>query len=140
MLIIFNMLHVRTLGKWLKTCQTAATRGRYNTPSPPFSPPPSPIADVTSGLEAQQKYSTGYIRCVHEVHNTLLTCEWMDRSLGSRLLHHLLKSLPRPADRCPPRGGSAAPSGGSGTARKRPADQGESPPPQGPQLEMWRPW
>merc|ERR1719431_1320224 len=47
------------------------------------------------GLEAQQKYSTGYIQCMHEVHNMLLTCEWMDKTLGSRLLNHLLKSLPR---------------------------------------------
>ncbi|XP_048836521.1 hairy-related 8.2 [Brienomyrus brachyistius] len=52
-------------------------------------------ADSTIGLEAQQKYSTGYIQCMHEVHNLLLTCEWMDKTLGSRLLNHLLKSLPR---------------------------------------------
>uniref|UniRef100_A0A8C0FP23 Orange domain-containing protein n=1 Tax=Bubo bubo TaxID=30461 RepID=A0A8C0FP23_BUBBB len=47
------------------------------------------------GLEAQQRYSTGYIQCMHEVHNLLLTCEWMDKTLGARLLNHLLKSLPR---------------------------------------------
>ncbi|XP_006637690.1 hairy-related 8.2 [Lepisosteus oculatus] len=52
-------------------------------------------ADSSMGLEAQQKYSTGYIQCMHEVHNLLLTCEWMDKTLGSRLLNHLLKSLPR---------------------------------------------
>ncbi|XP_077422115.1 hairy-related 8.2 isoform X2 [Vanacampus margaritifer] len=46
-------------------------------------------------LEAQQKYSTGYIQCMHEVHNMLLTCDWMDKTLGSRLLNHLLRSLPR---------------------------------------------
>uniref|UniRef100_A0A8B9NXX3 Transcription cofactor HES-6 n=1 Tax=Apteryx owenii TaxID=8824 RepID=A0A8B9NXX3_APTOW len=40
-------------------------------------------------------YSTGYIQCMHEVHNLLLTCEWMDKTLGARLLNHLLKSLPR---------------------------------------------
>uniref|UniRef100_A0A8C9EJ29 Orange domain-containing protein n=1 Tax=Pavo cristatus TaxID=9049 RepID=A0A8C9EJ29_PAVCR len=40
------------------------------------------------------KYSTGYIQCMHEVHNLLLTCEWMDKTLGARLLNHLLKSLP----------------------------------------------
>ncbi|KAK1900259.1 Transcription cofactor HES-6 [Dissostichus eleginoides] len=50
--------------------------------------------DPTLGLEAQQKYSTGYIQCMHEVHNMLLTCEWMDKTLGSRLLKHLLKSCP----------------------------------------------
>ncbi|KAM3616771.1 uncharacterized protein V6R79_023152 [Siganus canaliculatus] len=55
-------------------------------------------ADPALGLEAQQKYSTGYIQCMHEVHNMLLTCEWMDKTLGSRLLNHLLKSLPKSTD------------------------------------------
>uniref|UniRef100_A0A8C5I872 HES6 protein n=1 Tax=Junco hyemalis TaxID=40217 RepID=A0A8C5I872_JUNHY len=50
------------------------------------------------GDPAQQRYSTGYIQCMHEVHNLLLTCEWMDKSLGARLLNHLLKSLPRSGD------------------------------------------
>ncbi|XP_028320880.1 hairy-related 8.2 [Gouania willdenowi] len=52
------------------------------------------VSDPTVGLEAQQRYSTGYIQCMHEVHNMLLTCDWMDKTLGSRLLNHLLKSLP----------------------------------------------
>ncbi|NXC22311.1 HES6 protein, partial [Corythaeola cristata] len=52
------------------------------------------MADSKVGLEAQQRYSTGYIQCMHEVHNLLLTCEWMDKTLGARLLNHLLKSLP----------------------------------------------
>lgn len=55
----------------------------------------SNAADSKVGLEAQQRYSTGYIQCMHEVHNLLLTCEWMDKTLGARLLNHLLKSLPR---------------------------------------------
>uniref|UniRef100_A0A3Q2ZIC6 Hairy-related 8.2 n=1 Tax=Hippocampus comes TaxID=109280 RepID=A0A3Q2ZIC6_HIPCM len=53
---------------------------------------PSFLADP---LEAQQRYSTGYIQCMQEVHNMLLTCDWMDKTLGSRLLNHLLRSLPR---------------------------------------------
>ncbi|XP_054838120.1 transcription cofactor HES-6-like [Eublepharis macularius] len=56
------------------------------------------IADSKLGLEAQQRYSTGYIQCMHEVHNLLLTCEWMDKTLGARLLNHLLKSLPRSSE------------------------------------------
>ncbi|XP_062242376.1 hairy-related 8.2 [Platichthys flesus] len=56
------------------------------------------LSDSSSGLAAQQKYSTGYIQCMHEVHNMLLTCDWMDKTLGSRLLNHLLKSLPRSSD------------------------------------------
>ncbi|XP_076591834.1 hairy-related 8.2 [Chaetodon auriga] len=59
------------------------------------------LNDPTLGLEAQQKYSTGYIQCMHEVHNMLLTCDWMDKTLGSRLLNHLLKSLPRSTDQHP---------------------------------------
>lgn len=55
-------------------------------------------ADSKLGLEAQQRYSTGYIQCMHEVHNLLLTCEWMDKTLGARLLNHLLKSLPRSSE------------------------------------------
>ncbi|XP_026234559.1 hairy-related 8.2 [Anabas testudineus] len=58
----------------------------------------SKLNDPTLGLDAQQKYSTGYIQCMHEVHNMLLTCDWMDKTLGSRLLNHLLKSLPRSSD------------------------------------------
>ncbi|XP_069547088.1 hairy-related 8.2 [Brachyistius frenatus] len=61
----------------------------------------SNLNDSTLGLEAQQKYSTGYIQCMHEVHNMLLTCDWMDKTLGSRLLNHLLKSLPRSTDERP---------------------------------------
>ncbi|KAI5093180.1 hairy-related 8.2 isoform X1 [Silurus meridionalis] len=47
--------------------------------------------------EAQQRYSTGYIQCMHEVHTLLLSCDWMDKTLGARLLNHLLRSLPKSA-------------------------------------------
>ncbi|XP_028927763.1 transcription cofactor HES-6-like [Ornithorhynchus anatinus] len=56
------------------------------------------MEESTEGLEAQQRFSTGYIQCMHEVHNLLLSCEWMDRTLGARLLNHLLKSLPRSSE------------------------------------------
>ncbi|XP_035264532.1 hairy-related 8a isoform X2 [Anguilla rostrata] len=46
------------------------------------------------GLESHQRYSRGYIQCMHEVHNLLLNCPSMDKTLGARLLNHLLKSLP----------------------------------------------
>ncbi|KAJ1089829.1 hypothetical protein NDU88_002973 [Pleurodeles waltl] len=52
------------------------------------------MADSMEGAD-EQKYSTGYIQCIHEVHNLLLNCEWMDKSLGARMLNHLLKSLPK---------------------------------------------
>lgn len=134
------------------------TRGCYTETST------SLYTDLTLGLEAQQKYSTGYIQCMHEVHNMILTCEWMDKTLGSRLLNHLLKSLPRSAGDCSPQpklqqdflpladqGMSVTLSGEHATARhlqkKRPtshaADHRASPTTHGPQLgvlEMWRPW
>ncbi|XP_065127263.2 hairy-related 8.2 [Paramisgurnus dabryanus] len=53
------------------------------------------VYDPLLNAEAQQRYSTGYIQCMQEVHNLLLSCDWMDKTLGSRLLNHLLKSLPR---------------------------------------------
>ena len=45
-------------------------------------------------FDSRQRYSTGYIQCMHEVHNLLLSCPGMDKTLGARLLNHLLKSLP----------------------------------------------
>ncbi|KAF4111237.1 hairy-related 8a [Onychostoma macrolepis] len=47
-----------------------------------------------TGFESRQRYSSGYIQCMHEVHNLLLSCPGMDKTLGARLLNHLLKSLP----------------------------------------------
>ncbi|KAF7658439.1 hypothetical protein LDENG_00012890 [Lucifuga dentata] len=114
-------------------------------------------------LDAQQKYSTGYIQCMHEVHNLLLTCEWMDKTLGSRLLNHLLKSLPRATDERPlqatPRHSILPPaSQGAGLPstplRGGPQIQREAPlchvagcqeratlhSPHLGVLEMWRPW
>uniref|UniRef100_A0A3B1IQ96 Hairy-related 8.2 n=1 Tax=Astyanax mexicanus TaxID=7994 RepID=A0A3B1IQ96_ASTMX len=58
----------------------------------------SKVNELVQDSEAQQRYSTGYIQCMHEVHNLLLSCDWMDKTLGSRLLNHLLKSLPRSAE------------------------------------------
>ncbi|CAB1351432.1 unnamed protein product [Coregonus sp. 'balchen'] len=46
------------------------------------------------GFESRHRYSSGYIQCMHEVHNLLLSCPGMDKPLGARLLNHLLKSLP----------------------------------------------
>ncbi|KAF4089291.1 hypothetical protein AMELA_G00064440 [Ameiurus melas] len=46
-------------------------------------------------FESRQRYSSGYIQCMHEVHNLLLNCPGMDKSLGARLLNHLLKALPQ---------------------------------------------
>ncbi|XP_078785487.1 hairy-related 8.2 isoform X1 [Oryzias latipes] len=133
-----------------------STHSTHMTSSP--SPP-----DPTLGLEAQQRYSTGYIQCMHEVHNMLLTCDWMDKTLGSRLLNHLLKSLPRSTDDSsrnqprhdalldvPLRSVLATPLRG---LPKKPRQKEGSPPLLGGQqerpelhsshlsmMEMWRPW
>ncbi|NXX94630.1 HES6 protein, partial [Centropus bengalensis] len=91
-------------------------------------------ADPKGGLEAQQRYSTGYIQCMHEVHNLLLTCEWMDKTLGARLLNHLLKSLPRSGgDACKGAARPSSPSQQPLLAPKRPlspkgSQRGVSPP------------
>uniref|UniRef100_A0A7N8Y3G0 Hairy-related 8.2 n=1 Tax=Mastacembelus armatus TaxID=205130 RepID=A0A7N8Y3G0_9TELE len=120
------------------------------------------LHDPTLGLEAQQKYSTGYIQCMHEVHNMLLTCEWMDKTLGSRLLNHLLKSLPRSTDEHPftqhtPRQVVPPPAGrgipdtplrDEALSGRQLQTEGASCPPERAglhsshlgMLEMWRPW
>ncbi|MCI4390490.1 hypothetical protein PGIGA_G00123080 [Pangasianodon gigas] len=107
--------------------------------------------------EAQQRYSTGYIQCMHEVHNLLLSCDWMDKTLGARLLNHLLRSLPKSAPSKPSLTNSEP-----GTLRTSEADDSSSPPrvtpptqtndpalltqppptksPHLTALEMWRPW
>ncbi|XP_042343298.1 hairy-related 8.2 [Plectropomus leopardus] len=125
----------------------------------------SKLNDPTLGLEAQQKYSTGYIQCMHEVHNMLLTCDWMDKTLGSRLLNHLLKSLPRSTDERPLQPRHDAPLQASqgirlpGTPLREAALAGRQVQREGPtchvsgrqerpslhsshlgMLEMWRPW
>ncbi|XP_005926660.1 hairy-related 8.2 [Haplochromis burtoni] len=113
------------------------------------------VNDPTLGLEAQQRYSTGYIQCMHEVHNMLLTCDWMDKTLGSRLLNHLLKSLPRSTDEHPltlptPRLDAALPATQvvPGSPLRVEQFQREAGPQERPALhrshlgtlEMWRPW
>lgn len=115
-------------------------------PAPPTPPPPH----TDSTLEAQQKYSTGYIQCMHEVHNMLLTCEWMDKTLGSRLLNHLLKSLPRSTEVRPPQATQRHDIQAVAGSARRLLDtplRGEPSPRAGPlqncplgMLEMWRPW
>ncbi|XP_075720054.1 transcription cofactor HES-6-like isoform X2 [Rhinoderma darwinii] len=54
--------------------------------------------ETSQTVDSQQRFSTGYIQCMHELHNLLLNCDWMDQALGARLLNHLLKSLPKAMD------------------------------------------
>lgn len=113
--------------------------------------------DPAAGLEAQQRFSTGYIQCVHEVHNTLLTCDWMDKTMGSRLLNHLLKSLPGSSDELAHPRQDTPLSPGQGTLLRVDPLGGRQHQREGPAchvaglqerlhsshlgvLEMWRPW
>ncbi|XP_009672401.2 enhancer of split mgamma protein isoform X2 [Struthio camelus] len=94
------------------------------------------MADSKVGLEAQQRYSTGYIQCMHEVHNLLLTCEWMDKTLGARLLNHLLKSLPRSGeDTCKIALRSSSPSQQPVLTPKSPPSPKGNPPSRNPSQE-----
>ncbi|KAF4076882.1 hypothetical protein AMELA_G00220270 [Ameiurus melas] len=112
-----------------------------------------PITDP----EAQQRYSTGYIQCMHEVHNLLLSCDWMDKTLGARLLKHLLRSLPKSAPAKPSltpsepgalaiaevEDSSSPPRVAPPTQTNDPALLARAPPTKSPHLttlEMWRPW
>ncbi|XP_063297014.1 transcription cofactor HES-6-like [Pelobates fuscus] len=54
--------------------------------------------EPSQGADTQQRFSTGYIQCVHELHSLLITTDWMDPALGARLLNHLLTSLPKNKD------------------------------------------
>uniref|UniRef100_A0A8C2XFR2 Hairy-related 8.2 n=1 Tax=Cyclopterus lumpus TaxID=8103 RepID=A0A8C2XFR2_CYCLU len=100
------------------------------------------------------KYSTGYIQCMHEVHNMLLACNWTDKTLGSRLLNHLLRSLPRSAadERGPPRASPprrldvphpGSPLGGDPQLQREGPTRQQRPALRSSHLgtlEMWRPW
>ncbi|XP_028847659.1 hairy-related 8a [Denticeps clupeoides] len=93
----------------------------------------SPAPSMT--FESRQRYSSGYIQCMHEVHNLLLSCPGMDKTLGARLLNHLLKSLPHisaespgPARSASPLPSSAAPSPRSARSPGSPHSSPAAPP------------
>ncbi|XP_038851223.1 hairy-related 8a [Salvelinus namaycush] len=66
------------------------------------------------GFESRQRYSSGYIQCMHEVHNLLKSCPGMDKPLGARLLNHLLKSLPHISSESGGTSNGGSPMSGSG--------------------------
>ncbi|XP_062373255.1 hairy-related 8a [Sardina pilchardus] len=75
----------------------------------------------TMNFESRQRYGSGYIQCMHEVHNLLLSCPGMDKTLGARLLNHLLKSLPHIS------GESAAAAAGTGSSSPGPNSSQQHP-------------
>ncbi|XP_073485172.1 transcription cofactor HES-6-like isoform X1 [Aquarana catesbeiana] len=99
-------------------------------------------------VESQQRFSTGYIQCMHELHNLLLNCDWMDQALGARLLNHLLKSLPRVKDANPElpisfeenAGGTLSPALKPDPDPEPHTDVLKKHCPLVGSLQMWRPW
>ncbi|CAJ0943766.1 unnamed protein product [Ranitomeya imitator] len=98
--------------------------------------------ETSQTVDSHQRFSTGYIQCMHELHNLLLNCDWMDQALGARLLNHLLKSLPEAMD-----AKSELPLINEEGAGRKP-EAGTKLQVNGPQkhcplmgsLQMWRPW
>ncbi|XP_069875471.1 transcription cofactor HES-6 isoform X1 [Dipodomys merriami] len=44
--------------------------------------------------EASERFAAGYIRCMHEVHTFVSTCQAIDATVSAELLNHLLESMP----------------------------------------------
>ncbi|XP_018121351.1 transcription cofactor HES-6 isoform X1 [Xenopus laevis] len=44
--------------------------------------------------EASERFTAGYIQCMHEVHTFVSSCPGIDASLAADLLNHLLESMP----------------------------------------------
>ncbi|KAL2079739.1 hypothetical protein ACEWY4_025483 [Coilia grayii] len=86
----------------------------------------------TMNFESRQRYSSGYIQCMHEVHNLLLSCPGMDKTLGARLLNHLLKSLPHISGESATAGGTANGSSSSSSSSSGPNNSSRSNSPHSP--------
>ncbi|XP_041927013.1 hairy-related 8a isoform X1 [Alosa sapidissima] len=84
----------------------------------------------TMNFESRQRYGSGYIQCMHEVHNLLLSCPGMDKTLGARLLNHLLKSLPHVSGESVALGaGNSSPGSNSSVRSNSPHSPSPSPSP-----------
>ncbi|CAM4619001.1 unnamed protein product [Eretmochelys imbricata] len=73
------------------------------------------LASTKQSLATEQHYSTGYIRCMDQLHTVLLSCSGTDKHMAPVLLNNLLQCLPQispsPAPRvaCSPQRPRAAP-------------------------------
>ncbi|XP_014011810.1 hairy-related 8a [Salmo salar] len=88
-------------------------------------------AGPSVGFQSRQRYSSGYIQCMQEVHNLLLGCPGMDKPLGAQLLNHLLKSLPHISSETGPGNTGGNGPGGGGSSSASP-NSGPGSPPQSP--------
>ncbi|CAM2107822.1 unnamed protein product [Caretta caretta] len=74
------------------------------------------LATTKQSLATEQHYSSGYIRCMDQLHTVLLSCSGTVKHVGSWLLNNLLQCLPQispsPAPRvaCSPQRPRPAPS------------------------------
>ncbi|XP_029688182.1 transcription cofactor HES-6-like [Takifugu rubripes] len=54
---------------------------------------PTPDAEASS-REACERFTAGYIQCMHDVHTFVSTCPGVDQTFAAELLHHLMESMP----------------------------------------------
>lgn len=47
-----------------------------------------------SSREACERFTAGYIQCMHDVHTFVSTCPGIDQTFAAELLHHLMESMP----------------------------------------------
>lgn len=53
-----------------------------------------PADAEASSREARERFTAGYIRCMHDVHTFVSTCPGVDQTFAAELLHHLMQSMP----------------------------------------------
>nr|XP_020442384.1 transcription cofactor HES-6-like [Monopterus albus] len=53
----------------------------------------------TFNQEASERFTAGYIQCMHEVHMFVSTCPGIDATVAAELLNHLLECMPLNGDR-----------------------------------------
>lgn len=47
-----------------------------------------------SSREARERFTAGYIQCMHDVHTFVSTCPGFDQAVAEELLNHLMESMP----------------------------------------------
>lgn len=47
-----------------------------------------------SSREACERFTAGYIQCMHDVHTFVSTCPGIDQTVAAELLNHLMESMP----------------------------------------------
>lgn len=47
-----------------------------------------------SSREACERFTAGYIQCMHDVHTFVSTCPGIDQTAAAELLNHLMESMP----------------------------------------------